>query len=132
MEYTFEKRNPGLILVYAIITCGIYMIYWYYKMYEELEILSEKTPTENPFIMDFLLNIITCGVWGIYVDYKISLQLMEMQKKYGMTVNDSSATVVLLDCVSYMTCAITNAISSSIHQDHLNQIMDRAAEASGN
>jgi hypothetical protein len=32
-----EARNPTLVIVLTIITCGIYGLYWLYKSFEELK-----------------------------------------------------------------------------------------------
>lgn len=118
-----EERTPALVLVLSIITCGIYLIYWYYKMYEELTILTDRTPTGNEFILDLVLAILTCGLWGIYVDYKISLQLAEAQQERGLGGGDMEALVIILDVAAYFTVFITYYISSAIQQDAMNKIV---------
>lgn len=32
-----KKRNPALVVVFSIITCGIYMLYWYVSVTNEIE-----------------------------------------------------------------------------------------------
>jgi hypothetical protein len=32
-----EARNPTLVIVLTIVTCGIYGLYWFYKTFEELK-----------------------------------------------------------------------------------------------
>ena len=29
----FERRDPAIVLVLSLVTCGLYLIYWYYKIY---------------------------------------------------------------------------------------------------
>jgi len=124
-----EKRDPGIVLVLAIFTCGFYLIYWYYKMYEELESLAGDTPTGNSFWLDFILNIVTCGIFGIWVDYKISLQLNELQAQRGVPgAMDSTTLAVVLDIAAYITGMFTNFITSAVQQDQLNKLMRFSAE----
>lgn len=125
MEITFEKRSPGAVLLFCIFTCGLYLIYWYYVVYTDMVKLSGKTPTDNPYIMDFFLNLITCGLWGIYVDYKISEQFNELQKKYEMPLKDTTTVVLLMDFTAYISFAFTNFLSSAIHQDQMNQLLTK-------
>ena len=40
-----KKRNPVLIVVYSIITAGIYFIYWAVKTKEEIKSLGADIPT---------------------------------------------------------------------------------------
>lgn len=129
---TIERRDAGIVLVLGIFTCGFYYIYWYMKMYEELAQLSAsgRTPTGHSFWLDFLLVILTCTLYGVYVDYLISEQLKEIAAERGLTTNDSSMTVVLLDLAAWITGFLTNYLSSSIQQDQLNKLVAQI-DASG-
>jgi len=126
-----EKRDPGIVLVLAIFTCGFYLIYWYLKMYEELEHLTGETPTGLNFWLDFVLYIVSCTLWGIWVDYKISLALNELQQRRGMAgAQDSTMLSVVLDIAAYVTGMFTNYVTSAIQQDQLTKIMAHDREAS--
>jgi len=120
---TIEKRDPGIVLVISCFTCGFYLIYWYAKMYDELETLTGSTPTGHSYIVDLLLVIVTCTLYGIWVDYKMAKQLFELQhaNAYPMPA-DSSQMVVLLDAAAWITGFLTNLVSSAIMQDHLNKL----------
>ena len=53
----FERRDPGIVILFSVLTCGFYLIYWYMKMYEELQLAGGCTPTGNGFGLDLLLTI---------------------------------------------------------------------------
>lgn len=126
-----EKRDPGIVLVLSIFTCGFYLIYWYLKVYEELEQLTGETPTGMSFWLDFVLYIVSCTLWGIWVDYKISLALNQLQQQRGMTgAQDTTMIAVVLDIAAYVTGMFTNYVTSAIQQDQINKIMARDREAS--
>ncbi len=122
-----QKRTPASVLILSIVTCGLYLIFWYYTVYRELTFLDGRTPTGNAYSLDLLLSIITCGVWGIYVDYKISEQLSAVQTRMGMKTTDNTMAVVLLDVASYVTIFFTYFVTSAIQQDELNRIADATA-----
>lgn len=122
-----KDTSPALVLVLAIVTCGLYLIYWYYSVYSDLKQLDGRTPTGNAYFVDFLLMIVTCGIWGIYVDYRISQQLNELQERAGLQANDTTALVIILDVAAYVTIAFTYMISSAIQQDQLNKVMNAIA-----
>jgi hypothetical protein len=118
-----ERRDPGVVLILSLFTCGLYLIYWYWKMYEELEELCGETPTGNSFIIDFLLVIVTCSLWGIWADYKISMQLNDLQQARGIMSPDSTMLAVGLDVAAYITGFFCNYITSAVQQDQLNKIV---------
>lgn len=37
----FQKRSVGVCIILTLITCGIYGLYWFYKLTEEINIASE-------------------------------------------------------------------------------------------
>lgn len=121
---TIEKRDPGIVLVLALFTCGLYLIYWYRRMYEELEQLTGETPTGNDYWLDFVLYILSCSLFGIWVDYKISERLNVLQRQRGMTgATDSTTLSIVLDIAAYLTGMFTNYVTSAIQQDQLNKIV---------
>lgn len=123
MNGTIERRDPGIVLLISFVTCGLYLIYWYWMMYEELEQLAGESPTGNSFALDLLLVIVTCSMWGIWVDYKISMQLNELQNARGILAPDSTMIAVGLDALAYVSGFVCNYITSAIHQDQLNKIV---------
>ena len=40
-----KKRNPALVVIFSIITLGIYFIYWIVKTKEEIKSLGADIPT---------------------------------------------------------------------------------------
>ena len=40
-----KKRNPALVIIFSIITCGIYFIYWAVKTKKEIKLLGASIPT---------------------------------------------------------------------------------------
>jgi len=113
-----------MVFVLSIVTCGIYLLYWYSKLYEELKALTGRTPTGNGYGLDLIIGLATCGIWGIYVDYKISLQLDEILVARGLPAQNSAMIVVLLNVAAYFTAAITYFATSAIQQDILNRIYE--------
>ena len=118
-----EKREPVVVLLLSLITCGIYLIFWYSKTYDELADITGKTPTGNEFITDLLLVIVTCGVWGIYVDYQIGLQLEDMQRERGMPTSDIKTIAIVLDIAQYIA-GFTGIITNVILTDYFNKIIE--------
>jgi len=39
------KRNPVLVVILSVITCGIYLLYWFVKTKEEIKSLGASIPT---------------------------------------------------------------------------------------
>jgi len=60
-----KKRNLIGQVGLVIITFGIYAIYWYYKMLEEMKFLSKDNEV-SPGLWTFLLFIPIVNIWSYY------------------------------------------------------------------
>ena len=121
-----QRREPGLVLVFSIITFGIYLPFWYHGIYEDLKTLDGRTPTGHGFWLDFLFVILTFAIYGIWVDYQISQQIAEFEERNGLgPVQDTSIIAVILDVASYFTAFFTNFVTSAIQQDQINRVVEK-------
>jgi len=121
-----ERREPALVLVFSIISFGLYLPFWYHGIYRDLETLDGRTPTGHGFWLDFLFVILTFAIYGIWVDYRISLQIAEIEERAGFgPAQDTSVIAVILDVASYVTAFFTNFVTSAIQQDQLNRLVEK-------
>ena len=90
-----EKREPGLVILFTFLTCGIYGIWWYHTYATEIKNALNRQDL-NP-TTDLLLTFVTCGIWGIIAFYYNYPKLfVDMQRRVGLPPNDISTTTVLL------------------------------------
>lgn len=118
-----ERRDAGMVVLFSVLTCGFYLIYWYAKMYAELEQVGGRTPTGRAYWVDLLLVILTCTLYGIWVDWKISEQFNELNAHVGLPPQDTTQLVLMLDVAAWVFGGMTNIVSSAIHQDQLNKLV---------
>ena len=64
------ERSIPLCILYTVITCGIYGIYWIIKLNDEINVLAGE-PNATSGGMVFLLSIVTCGIYSYYWLYKM-------------------------------------------------------------
>ena len=67
-----ERSLPVSILL-TIITCGIYGIYWFIVLTDEVNQHSGEDDTSGGIA--FLLTLVTCGIYGIYWAYRMGMIL---------------------------------------------------------
>ena len=90
-----EKREPGMVILFTFLTCGIYALWWYHTYATEVKNALNRQDL-NPG-RDLLLMFVTCGIWGIIAFYYNYPKLFtEMQQRVGLPPNDISGTTVLL------------------------------------
>lgn len=106
------KRNIALSIIFSIITCGIYSIYWMIKMNDEVNELAGETGATSGGMV-FLFSLITCGIYSYYWLYKMGERCDTIKNKQG-----SSSIVYLilgifgLSIISY--CLIQDSINKAV------------------
>jgi hypothetical protein len=114
-----EKREPMMVVLFTILTCGIYGWFWLYTTVTEIKNALGREDI-NPG-MELVLSIVTCGIYMIYLFYKYPQLMMEMQDRAGRPRNDISMTTLLLAVFGL------GIVSIAIMQSELNNIWDSAA-----
>lgn len=84
-----NKRNIGLAILFTFITCGIYGIYWFIVMTDDMNKLSSEDGFTTSGGIAFLLTLVTCGIYGYYWAYK-------MGQKMNALTGDPNNTVLFL------------------------------------
>ena len=65
-----QPRNIALCVLLSLVTCGIYSIYWFIKLTDEMNLLVDDNKTASGG-MAFLYSLITCGIYSFYWSYKM-------------------------------------------------------------
>ncbi len=76
-----EVRDPVKTLIFGLLSCGIYQLYWLIQIAQELNAALGR----DEFTMkDVILSFVTCGIWGIFVMWRLSNAVVELQQKWGV------------------------------------------------
>ncbi len=65
-----KKRNIALIILFSIITFGIYYLYWFVKLTNDSNTMNPKEATTSGG-KALLFSIITFGIYTFYWMYKL-------------------------------------------------------------
>lgn len=109
------NRNVGLCILFSILTCGLYGLYWIYKITEELNFFSEDQSISPG--LTILLSIITCGLFTIYWSYKMGKQIFIAQEKLSIFPQSDDSVMYLVLSIFGLTI-----ISCAIMQSHINKM----------
>lgn len=110
-----QSRSIGLAILLSFITCGIYGLYWMYKIFEETRII--RGDREGSAGLDLVLTIITCGIYGFYAVYQASKRLYEAELAQGNPyASDESVLILIL----YIFVSI---VSLAIIQSKINKMV---------
>lgn len=111
-QYTrpISRREIGFCILFTLITCGIYGIYWMIVLNDDVnEVVGDRTATSGGMV--FLFSLLTCGIYGIYWVYCMGEKLDRYNGKDG----NSGLLFVLL------TIFGLSIVAYCIMQDQVNQ-----------
>lgn len=112
-----ETRSIPVCIVLSLVTCGIYNLYWIYRLAKDTNTLNaaQQKPVGQDAGMVVLLYIVTCGLYGIYFYWKVGKLVKQLQFENGYYVEDNSLVMMLL-CI-YGLGLISNCILQSTLND---------------
>lgn len=122
MAAPIEKRDIAKCIILSIVTCGIYGLYWLYKMGEEIAGLRQDMPDGGRLI---LLSFVTCSVylfWWIYMAGDVLNA--SKQQRLGVPSDPNKGVIYLVLAL----CGLA-IVSYALMQQDLNMLAD--ADAGG-
>ena len=72
------NRNIATCVILSIVTCGIYGLYWFIKLTDEVNAASGDTSATSGG-MALVLTLVTCGIYGYYWAYKMGVKMNNAQ-----------------------------------------------------
>ena len=93
-----QERNIAIAIIFSIITCGIYGIYWFIVLSDDVKEYCKDEQMMSGGLA-FLLTLITCGIFGIYWYYNLGKKMEEAQKLNGITPKDNAILYLVLAIV---------------------------------
>lgn len=110
------RRSIGLWIVLSIITCGIYGIYWFVCMTNELNAAADDKTSASGGVA-FLLTIVTCGIYGWYWMYKAGERVNKAKALRGVPADSSMGVIYLILALFGLSI-----VSYALIQNELNQM----------
>lgn len=110
-----KKRNIFLAILFTILTCGLYGLYWQVKINDEtLELANEHGSSG---VMVILLTIITCGIYGYYWSYKMGNCGDKMRGNPNGNTGIMYIILMVLGLGFISTCLIQSAINDTVERE---------------
>lgn len=109
-----QERDIVLSIILTVITCGIYGIYWFIVLSDDVKEYSGDQEMMSGGLA-FLLTLLTCGIFGIYWFYVLGKAMMVAQQNNNLPANDNSILYLLLQLFGFGIvnhCLIQNDLNA--------------------
>jgi hypothetical protein len=114
------ERNPLLVILWMLISCGFYGFYYEYATTQEVTAATGRTDVNAT--TELLLNLITCGLFGMYAQYRNQQLVDQWFTSRGIQHDTKAQTVGLLNLLT-LVAGVTWLVATYIHQDDLNRMI---------
>lgn len=119
------KDDRGIIsyILLSIVTCGIYNLYFIYKLGHDTNIACEGDGENTAGLLAFiLLSFITCGIYSWIWYYKLGNRLASAAPRYGLSLQENGTTVLLWMLFGVFLCGIGPLVAMHIIMKNTNKI----------
>lgn len=114
-QYVRQPRSIALAIIFTIITCGIYGIYWFIVLTDEVNEASGDVQGTSGGVA-FLLTLVTCGIYGLYWAYKQGEKLDRAKIMRGIPSSNSGVLYLILALLQF------SIIGWALMQNELNNM----------
>lgn len=111
-----KQRNIALCIILSIVTCGIYGMYWYVCITDDMNAALDEQGTTG--VKALLFTIITCGLYGFYWAYRMGEKADALKAKRGEPASNSGILYIVLSVFGL------GIVAWAIIQNELNQVAD--------
>ncbi len=112
-----QKRNLAMYIVLSIVTCGLFGIYWFIVVTDDVKSITNDNQSSSGGVA-FLLTLVTCGIYGFYWAYKMGEKIDYMKSMQGMPSGNSSILFLILELFGLQI------VNLALIQDSINRFVD--------
>ena len=91
-----QERNIAVAIILTIVTCGIYGLYWFVVISDDVKEYSNDSEMMSGGVA-LLLTIVTCGIFGFYWAYKLGKNMFSAQQMNNLPATDNSVLYLILE-----------------------------------
>lgn len=91
--YIGKTRSPIVVVILSLITCGIYSLYWYYTIMEDMNKSLNRDYLSSALM---LILAIVCFPVAWYILYKVDQGLVEVCHQEGVPYRENFILWLLL------------------------------------
>ena len=81
-----QKRDIVVSIILSLVTCGIYNIYWFVVMTDDVKNVANDNNLASGGLA-FIFTLLTCGIYGFYWAYKMGELMKTAQEKNGLEIH---------------------------------------------
>lgn len=115
----YQRRDPAVIIILSIVTCGLYPLYWYWRTSADIQ-SAHGAPDTDP-LLEVALILVTCGIYVVYWWYKYGRKVAEIRRLRGLPARDNAILYTVLSALGAFV-GWMDLVNMTIMQGELNEL----------
>lgn len=108
-----KRKDVAVAIILTIVTCGLYGLYWFVSLTNDLNELTDKNGTSGGMALVF--SLVTCGLYTFYWMFKSGEKVDILRRNRGESGEYTSIIYLVLALFGF------SIISYALIQDELNK-----------
>lgn len=108
-----KNRNIVVCIILSLITCGIYGLYWFIVMTNDMNTLTPNDTYQTDGVKALIFTLLSCGIYGWYWSYKMGLKMDQVKVGGSHAVLFILLQIFGLGIVNY--CIMQSAINEKAY-----------------
>lgn len=118
-----QERSFIKWILLSIVTCGIYDLYFIYKLAQDMNTVCNGDGEETPGLASyFFLSLVTCGVYAYYWYYKLGDRMQKNAPRYNFSINESGSTILLYLLINLISGGIGTIVATYFIIKNMNSL----------
>lgn len=116
-KFPIRKRSLATCIILSFVTCGIYGLYWYYCLIEDMHTVTGEQEEMSP-AMTVFVTVITCGIYGWVWFYRAGEKIDRLRQSRG----ESSSSLGIIYALLAVMCL--SIVDYCLIQDEFNKLAE--------
>lgn len=99
-----KERSIGLSILFCILTCGAYSLFWLYSIINDIYNITEDE--KNPGL-EIILCAVTCNIYTVFLWNKLGKSLQRIREVENFSYKNCSTTFTILAVLGYFVGGIS-------------------------
>lgn len=116
MNRITTERSLVKWIIFSIITCGIYDLFFIYALARDINEMCAEDGKETAGLLKLiLLSLVTCGIYGIYWYYSLGNRIQaNANEQYDLNFTENGTTILLWMIIGTLICGIGSFVAIHI------------------
>lgn len=116
MNRITTERSLVKWIIFSIITCGIYDLFFIYALARDINEMCAEDGKETAGLLKLiLLSLVTCGIYGIYWYYSLGNRIQaNANEQYELNFTENGTTILLWMIIGTLICGIGSFVAIHI------------------